>query len=188
MPPLPTNMNITILSSTYSKKINFEGSTATSITVLVNGENELTFNAKYEVIISQGVYESVKLLLLSGIGPKDELAAHNITPVVISEHVGQNLLDHPIMPYVRRLKDGLGFEDHLIRPGPAHDGAIAAYRKDRTGPASSGLLELVGFPRIDSYLANSKEYVEFKKNNDGVDPFGPGGQPHFEIDFVVSDN
>jgi choline dehydrogenase len=178
--------NITILASTYSKKINFDSTKAKSVSVLVNGETEVTFSAKYEIIVSQGVYETPKLLMLSGIGPKKELAAHNITPVVISEHVGQNLLDHPIMPYVRKLKDGIGAEDHIIRPGPARDAAIAKYRKDRTGPVSSGLLELVGFPRIDKYLETSKEYNEYKAKNGGVDPFGPAGQPHFEIDFVVS--
>lgn len=178
--------NITILASTYSKKINFDGTTATSVSVLVNGTTEVTFKANYEIIVSQGVYETPKLLMLSGIGPEKELAAHNITPVVISEHVGQNLLDHPIMPYVRKLKDGIGAEDHIIRPGPARNAAISRYNKDKTGPIASGLLELVGFPRIDKYLETSKEYVEYKKKNGGVDPFGPGGQPHFEIDFVVS--
>lgn len=180
--------NITILASTYSKKINFDGTTAKSVTVLVDGEQELTLSAKYEIIVSQGVYETPKLLMLSGIGPKDELAKHGIAPVVVSEHVGQNLLDHPVMPYTRRLKDGLGLEDHLIRPGPAQAGAIAKYRKDHTGPVASGLLELVGFPRIDEYLKTSKEYNEYLEKNGGVDPFGPGGQPHFEIDFVVSIN
>jgi choline dehydrogenase len=178
--------NITILASTYSKKINFEGTTAKSVTVLVNAETKVTFSAKYEIIVSQGVYETPKLLMLSGIGPANELATHNIEPVVVSEHVGQNLLDHPIMPYVRKLKDGIGAEDHIIRPGPARDAAIAKYRKDRTGPVASGLLELVGFPRIDKYLETSKEYNEYKAKNGGVDPFGPAGQPHFEIDFVVS--
>jgi choline dehydrogenase len=177
--------NITILASTNSKKINFDGTTAVSVTVLAP-EGELTFHAKHEIIVSQGVYETPKLLMLSGIGPEKELAKHNITPVILSEHVGENLLDHPIMPYVRRLKDGTGMDSHLLRPGPAKDGAIAAYRKNHTGPVSSGLLELVGFPRIDKYLEMSKEYVEYKKKNGGIDPFGPAGQPHFEIDFVVS--
>lgn len=178
--------NITILASTNSKRINFDGNKVTSVSVLVDGENELTLKAKYEVIISQGVFETPKLLMLSGIGPEKELTAHGITPIVTSEHVGQNLLDHPILPYVRRMKDGYGMENHILRPGPAKDAAVAKYAKDHTGPASSGLLELVGFPRIDSYLANSKEYNEYKKANGGVDPFGPGGQPHFELDFVVS--
>jgi choline dehydrogenase len=98
----------------------------------------------------------------------------------------KNLLDHPILAHVFRLKDGLGLNDHVLRAGPMKDGAISTYRKDRSGPLGSGLLELVGFPRIDEYLNQSKEYVAEKKRNGGVDPFGPGGQPHFEIDFVVS--
>lgn len=97
------------------------------------------------------------------------------------------MLDHPILAHVFKLKDGLGLEDHLLRASPQRDGAIAAYRKSKSGPLSSGLLDLVGFPRIDEYLTQSKEYVSFKKSNGGVDPFGPGGQPHFEIDFVVSE-
>ncbi|KAF2026575.1 alcohol oxidase [Setomelanomma holmii] len=160
--------NVTILASTYSKRINFDGTKATSVSVLVDGETELTFEANHEVVVSQGVYETPKLLMLSGIGPKEELAKHGITAVVVSEH----------------LKDGYGAEDHIIRPGPAHSAAIDKYRKDRTGPIASGLLELVGFPRIDKYLETSKEYVEYKAKNGGVDPFGPGGQPHFEIDSV----
>ncbi|KAF2662198.1 GMC oxidoreductase [Lophiostoma macrostomum CBS 122681] len=176
--------NVTILASTNSKKINFDGTTARSVSVLVDGEQEVTFKAKKEIIVSQGVFETPKLLMLSGIGPKKELAAHGISPVVLSEHVGQNLLDHPIMPYVRRMKHGYGLEDHLLRPGPARDASISKYEKDHIGPASSGLLELVGFPRIDSYLETSKEYREYKKANGNIDPFAPGGQPHFEIDFV----
>ncbi|KAK6613290.1 glucose-methanol-choline oxidoreductase (SMG1) [Botrytis cinerea] len=154
--------NITILGHTHAKQILIED----------------------EIIVSSGVYETPKLLMLSGIGPVDELAPHGIDVKVESQHVGKNLLDHPIMPHVFRLKDGLGLEDHLLRAGPQHDGAISAYRKNKSGPFSSGLLELVGLPRIDEYLATSKEYVAAKKANNDIDPFGPGGQPHFEIDFV----
>jgi len=64
------------------------------------------------------------------------------------------------------------------------DAAISSYRWKKQGPLTSGLLELVGFPRIDDYLMTSKEYVAEKKRNNDVDPFGPAGQPHFEIDFV----
>ena len=48
----------------------------------------------------------------------------------------------------------------------------------------SGLLELVGFPRVDKRLERIPAYVEAKKANGGLDPFGPDGQPHFEVDFV----
>lgn len=178
--------NITILSSTHSKKLVLEGTTVTGVEVIGPDGQELTFYADKEVIVSSGVYESPKLLMLSGIGPEEILKEHGIKPALKSPHVGKNLLDHPIVPHVFMLKDGLGLDDHLLRNGPAKTGAISAYKKDGTGPLSSGLLELVGFPRIDERLLKSKAYVAAKAKNGGLDPFGPGGQPHFEIDFVVS--
>lgn len=176
--------NITVLSEAHSKKLIFNGITASGVEVFGPNGSTLKFTAKREVIVCQGVYETPKLLMLSGIGPEAELAAHNIQPVIISAHVGQNLLDHPIMPHVFKMKDGYGLDDHLLRAGPEHDGAVSAYRKNKTGPLGSGLLEMVGLPRIDDYLMRSADYRTYKAKNGGVDPFGPGGQPHFEIDFV----
>ena len=124
--------------------------------------------------------------MLSGIGPKAELEEKGVNCVVDSPHVGQNLLDHPILSHVFRLKDGYGLDSHLLRAGAAKDGAMAAYRKNKTGPYSSGLLELVAFPRVDEYLKKNKQYNDYVSKHGGVDPFGPGGQPHFEVDFVVS--
>lgn len=54
------------------------------------------FHASKEVIISAGAYRTPQILLLSGIGPRDELAKHDITPVagVDSPDVGRNLHEH----------------------------------------------------------------------------------------------
>ncbi|XP_051156142.1 glucose dehydrogenase [FAD, quinone]-like [Leptopilina boulardi] len=49
--------------------------------------------ARKEVILSAGTIESAKLLMLSGIGPQDELQKHGIN-VVQNLSVGQNLHDH----------------------------------------------------------------------------------------------
>lgn len=138
--------NITILAETHSKNLIIEDGVATGVTVFGANAEDVSFHARKEVIVSSGVFETPKLLMLSGIGPEKDLAAYHIKRVAKSEHVGQNLLDHPILAHVFKLKDGLGLEDHLLRAGPQHDGAIAAYRKNRAGPLSSGLLELVGFP------------------------------------------
>jgi choline dehydrogenase len=179
--------NVTILASVQSKKLIIDPSTKVCTGVVVinpaTGE-EIILRAKNEVIVSQGVFESPKLLMLSGVGPAAELKKHGIPVIVDSPHVGQNLLDHPIVPFVLRLKDGYGLDDHLLRPGQAHDGAVSAYRRDKTGPYGSGLLEMVGFPRIDERLNKYTAYQEAKKANGDLDPFGPGGQPHFELDFV----
>ena len=101
-----------------------------------------------------------------------------------SPHVGQHLLDHPIVPFVLEVKDGYSLDNHILRPGPLNDKALSTYQKDKTGPASSGFLELVGFPRIDERLEKYPAYREAKAANGGLDPFGPAGQPHFELDFV----
>lgn len=176
--------NVTVLSKSHSKKIIIEDGKATGVEVVGPDGKTYTFHAKYEVVVSQGVFESPKLLMLSGIGPEKTLKEFGIDSVVKSEHVGQNLLDHPIMPHVFRLKDGTGLDGHILRPGPAHDGAVAAYTQKNKGPYTSGLLEVVGLPRIDSLLEKYPEYIAAKEANGGLDPFGPGGQPHFEIDFV----
>jgi choline dehydrogenase len=176
--------NITVMSSTHSTGIKIENGKAVGVNVVGPDGNEYTFHAKYEVIVSQGVFESPKLLMLSGIGPKAHLADKGIKAKVDSPHVGQNLLDHPILSHVFKLKDGYGMDGHLLRAGPMHDGAVAAYNRDRGGPYSSGLLELVAFPRADQGLKRSKEYKDYVSKNGGKDPFGPDGQPHFEVDFV----
>jgi len=178
--------NVTVMSSTISKQILFKNGEAVGVTVIGPDGGEYTFHAKYEVIVSQGAYESAKLLMLSGIGRGGDLESKGIKVIVDSEHVGQNLLDHPIMSHVFKIKDGYGLDSHLLRAGPQKDGAVAAYRKNKTGPYSSGLLELVAFPRADTWFESSKEIREYKAKNGGVDPFGPDGQPHFEVDFVVS--
>lgn len=179
--------NVTILSQVQSKKLIIDPITKTCTGVEVinpaTGE-EITLHATYEVIVSQGVFESPKLLMLSGVGPAAELKKHNIPVILDSPHVGQNLLDHPIMPFVLSLKDGYGLDDHLLRAGPAQEGAISAYQRNKTGPLSSALLEMVGFPRIDDRLNKIPAYQKAKAANGNRDPFGPGGQPHFELDFV----
>lgn len=179
--------NITILPGVHSKSLIIDAAsrTAKGVTVINSSGNELKFYASREVIVAQGVFESPKLLMLSGIGPKNELARHGIDVLVDSPHVGQNLLDHPGVPFVLQVKDGYGMDDHLLRQGQKHTAAISQYNKNNTGPVGSGLLEMVGFPRIDDYFEKDKLYKERKAANGGKDPFSPLGQPHFELDFVA---
>lgn len=179
--------NITILPEVHSKKLIIDAAdhSAKGVTVIDSSGKEFNFYATREVILAQGVFESPKLLMLSGIGPKEELERHGIDVIIDSAHVGQHLLDHPGVPFVLRVKDGFGMDDVLLRQGPKNEAALASYKKDHSGPVGSGLLEMVGFPRIDKYLEKSSEYSRAKAANGGKDPFCPDGQPHFELDFVA---
>ncbi|EWC44845.1 hypothetical protein DRE_00904 [Drechslerella stenobrocha 248] len=178
--------NITILPEVHSKNLIIDKAnlTAKGVTVITKDGSELSFYADREVILAQGVFESPKLLMLSGIGPKAELEKYHIEPIVDSPHVGQNLIDHPAVPFVLRVKDDLCMDDTLLRKNTKNVAAKTAYAQDHSGPVGSALLELVGFPRIDSYLEKDAEYQQRKTSNGGRDPFCPDGQPHFELDFV----
>ncbi|KAJ5836277.1 hypothetical protein N7447_002303 [Penicillium robsamsonii] len=179
--------NITILPEAHSKKLIVDNAdkTCKGVTVITASGQELNLYATREVIVSEGVFESPKLLMLSGIGPSAELKKHNIPVVVDNAHVGQHLLDHPGVPFVLRVKDGFGMEDYVLRKGtPQNNQAIQAYQNNHGGPLGSGFLEMVGFPRIDKYLEKDPQYSQAKASNDNKDPFCPYGQPHFELDFV----
>ncbi|KAL7807340.1 GMC oxidoreductase [Trichoderma aethiopicum] len=184
---LKNKPNITVLTGVHSKRllVDYADRVCRGVTVTRADGAELSFFADREVILSQGVYESPKLLMLSGIGPARELAKHHIDCIVDSRHVGQNLIDHPAVPFVVRVKDGFGMDDVILRKTEANAAAQAAYKRDHSGPLGSGFLEMVGFPRIDSYLARDPVYSKAVAANGGKDPLCPDGQPHFELDFVA---
>ncbi|KAL4804254.1 hypothetical protein BDV18DRAFT_166085 [Aspergillus unguis] len=179
--------NVTVLSEVHSKQLIIDTAdrVCKGVTVITSSGQELNLFANREVIVSQGVFETPKLLMLSGIGPEAELKKHNIPVFINNAHVGQHLLDHPGVPFVLRVKDGFGMDDHVLHKGtPQHSEAVKTYSTNHTGPLGSGFLELIGFPRIDKYLEKDPQYREAKASNGGKDPFCPYGQPHFELDFV----
>lgn len=54
--------------------------------------------ARREIVLCAGALETPKLLLLSGIGPADELSRHGIPVRAALPGVGRNLQDHPNVP------------------------------------------------------------------------------------------
>jgi choline dehydrogenase-like flavoprotein len=98
--PLPPRANLHILANTRVMKVNTEKNTdgtvkATGITYALTPNSAWqTVTANKEVILSGGAVGSPHMLLLSGIGPKDQLAQFNITPVVDLPGVGEHLQDH----------------------------------------------------------------------------------------------
>lgn len=74
-------------------RITIEGGQATGIEYVQHGDRE-SAEAAREVIVSAGSINSPQLLMLSGIGPADHLADHNVEVVVDLPGVGRNLQDH----------------------------------------------------------------------------------------------
>jgi choline dehydrogenase-like flavoprotein len=91
--PALSRPNLEVLTGVQCTRVLLDGGRATGIEAERNGEL-LSLRAEREVVLSAGAYNSPQLLMLSGIGPGGELAAHGITPRV-DLPVGENLQDHP---------------------------------------------------------------------------------------------
>ncbi|KAJ5667459.1 glucose dehydrogenase [Penicillium longicatenatum] len=85
--------NITIKTETHVKRVLLSEGKATVATgvELLDGT---IFHASREVVVSAGAYRTPQVLMLSGIGPRDELAKHNIPVQVDAPEVGRNFHDH----------------------------------------------------------------------------------------------
>ncbi|XP_067133170.1 glucose dehydrogenase [FAD, quinone]-like [Centruroides vittatus] len=91
--PIVGRRNLDIRTSAFVTKINFDNNKrATGVTFDYDGKT-ITVSVRREVILSAGAINSPQLLMLSGIGPKEELEKLQI-PVVSDLPVGKNLQDH----------------------------------------------------------------------------------------------
>ena len=72
-----------------------------------------TVRATSEVIISAGAYNTPKLLMLSGVGPAEQLRSFGIPVVVNLPGVGQNLQDHTLARIEFSLDQGLNAGEAL---------------------------------------------------------------------------
>lgn len=104
--------NLTVLTGAEANRVLFEGRRAVGVEYIRDGEIQIA-KAVREVILSGGAYNSPQLLMLSGVGPADQLSKHGITPVQVLEGVGRNLSEHPRVPVHFRLKKQISFLNEL---------------------------------------------------------------------------
>ncbi|CZT52318.1 probable choline dehydrogenase [Rhynchosporium secalis] len=86
--------NLKVYSLTTAQKILFDGNKrATGVSVKSNGVT-YAINARKEIILSAGAFQSPQLLMLSGIGPAASLQKFGIKVLSDLRGVGQNMWDH----------------------------------------------------------------------------------------------
>ncbi|KAL9619876.1 MAG: hypothetical protein Q9160_005523 [Pyrenula sp. 1 TL-2023] len=95
--------------NTLVSRIIFDGNkTATGVRALTAGtfgtpSVEFTLNARREVIIAGGAFQSPQLLMVSGIGPCAHISQQGIPCLEDLPGVGQNMWDHPIFGITHRV-------------------------------------------------------------------------------------
>ncbi|MEP2783755.1 MAG: choline dehydrogenase [Pseudoruegeria sp.] len=104
-----------------------------------------TIRARREVILAASSINSPKLLMLSGIGPAADLAAHGIDVIADRAGVGQNLQDHLEMYIQMAASQPITLYKHWNLISKAVIGAQWLFTK--TGLGASNQFESAGFIR-----------------------------------------
>jgi len=77
-----------------------------------------------EIILSAGALGSPQLLMLSGVGPRDQLHSHNIRLVLHNPLIGQDMVDNPL--------------NEIFIPSPI--------------PVAQSLVDIVGITQSGNYI------------------------------------
>jgi choline dehydrogenase len=91
--PALTRQNLTVITKAQATRVLIEKGRATGVEYAQKRRRH-ELRCAGEVILCGGSINSPQLLLLSGIGPADEIALHGIKPVHDLPGVGKNLQDH----------------------------------------------------------------------------------------------
>ncbi|GAB2703196.1 GMC family oxidoreductase [Aliiglaciecola aliphaticivorans] len=97
--PALQRKNLTVITEAHASKILIKNKKAVGVQYQQQGELKEAF-ASQEVIVSGGTFNSPQLLMLSGIGDKDELEKFGIECVHDLKGVGKNLQEHPTVSVV----------------------------------------------------------------------------------------
>ena len=145
--PAANRPNLTIETGAVVQRVDISGNRASGLTYTQGGQM-ISVHAAREVILCGGSINSPQMLMLSGIGPADELSAHGIKVRSHLPGVGQNLQDHV----------DLMMQWHCTKPvtlarlaNPlAKLAAGAEWLLKRTGPVASNIWEAGGLIRTNT--------------------------------------
>jgi choline dehydrogenase len=133
--------NLTVVTHALAREVLFDGLRATGVAYTIGHGDAVRATAKREVILAGGALNSPQLLMLSGLGPADELRAQGIAVRADLPGVGGNLQDHLDICTMQRCTQPITY-DHTS------DLAIGLnYYLFRRGAGTSNIAEAGGFVR-----------------------------------------
>jgi choline dehydrogenase len=158
--PAASRPNLDLITDAMALRVLFDGSRATGVEIARNGAAE-EIRAERDVVLSAGAYQSPVLLMLSGIGPAEDLSLFGID-VREDLPVGRNLQDHCMAQ--------LNYEtDEPSLFGSFTPANLALLEAEGRGPLTSNIPEAGAFfhtrpdleaPDIEFHYAPSMFYDE----------------------------
>ncbi|MCW8279659.1 GMC family oxidoreductase N-terminal domain-containing protein [Agrobacterium sp. InxBP2] len=140
--PVMNNPKLTIETGATVTSIRMEGDRVVGVDYVQGGARK-NAEAGVEVILAAGAYQTPKLLMISGIGPEEQLKQHGIATKLALPGVGKNLQDHYECPVVATTKGSFGYYKQdsgwpMIKAG-------LQYLMFKSGPASTTGVETCAF-------------------------------------------
>jgi choline dehydrogenase-like flavoprotein len=148
--PVIDRPNLTVRTGVHATRILFQGKRATGIAYR-QGKEDKKVEARREVILCGGAFNSPQLLQLSGVGRPEDIKPHGIAMMHELPGVGQNLQDHLdfILAYKSRDTDNFGIGLTATYNLLKH---MWQWRKDGTGMIATPFAEGAGFLKTDLAL------------------------------------
>jgi choline dehydrogenase len=146
--PVRGRANLTVITDARAARIVLEDKRATGVVFVKDGQ-EIEIGAARELILSGGAINSPQLLLLSGIGPQDDLKKFGIPAAHHLPGVGKNLQDHLDVLIVRKCTKPVSLGVSL-RNLPHQLKHLYDYLRWKKGPLTTNGAEAGGFVKSDS--------------------------------------
>jgi choline dehydrogenase len=137
--PARRRRNLRVLTNAFVRRVTIADGRATGVYVEIDGVTRHAA-AHREVVLAGGAVNTPQLLMLSGIGPAEHLAAHGIPTLVDAPDVGANLQDHLVAGLAPAAKSGTLY-------GADRPIELARYLTVRRGMLTSNVAEAIGFVR-----------------------------------------
>ena len=157
--PAMKRPNVTVLTGAHASRVLFDGTRAVGVEYRRKGAIHQARAAR-EVILSGGAINSPQLLMLSGIGPAQDLQALGLPVVVNNRNVGQNLNDHQGINYTWRMK--VPTYNDILRPWWGKMLVGMKYFASGTGPLAKSINHAGGFFRTSPDLARPNMQLYFQ--------------------------
>lgn len=145
--PALNRPNLTVITHALTKRVLLEKGRAVGVEFITGKNTTQTANANREVVLSAGSFQSPQLLMLSGIGPKDELRRQNIEVKQELPGVGQNLQDH-LFTGISALCSQRGSTTNYHLSPWRQVVALANYFVSKKGPLTISPLEAYAFTNL----------------------------------------
>lgn len=163
--------NLTVSDRSTAQGLSIEGNRVSGVTFTRNGV-DFDALARREVILSGGSIASPHLLMLSGIGPADQLREHGIACKVDLPGVGQNLQDHPLVYMKFAINKPVSMSKYMRPDLMAYTGA--RWMASHTGPGASNNVETCALMRSDPSVPHPNVLIQYlpiiMDHDEGVKP------------------